>query len=214
MPHCIYLYIYIFISLSLSLYIYIYIYVYIYIYIIQIQIYRYIYHIYTYIFIYVYIYIYIYIYIHIHMHIHIHIHIHMYLKCTSIHPWKYVNKVGNIDKDVLCFSSSYHQIRLVIFVICQYDIFKIEIVTNLQEVDFLDVTFNLISNTYRPYKKPNDNLTYINTSSNRPSNIKQTVMSTIECGFTPKHVPDMTRTYNQIHHTDKYSEHSLIIWPV
>ena len=41
--------------------------------------------------------------------------------------------------------------------------FKIEIVTNLQEVDFLDVTFNLINNTYRPYKKPNDNLTYINT---------------------------------------------------
>ena len=39
--------------------------------------------------------------------------------------------------------------------------FKIEIVTNLQEVDFLDLTFNLISNTYHPYKKPNDNLTYI-----------------------------------------------------
>ena len=51
--------------------------------------------------------------------------------------------------------------------------FKIEIVTNLQEVDFLDVTFNLINNTYRPYKKPNDNLTYINTSSNHPPNIKQ-----------------------------------------
>ena len=33
--------------------------------------------------------------------------------------------------------------------------FKIEIVTNLQEVDFLDVTFNLINNTYRPYKKLN-----------------------------------------------------------
>ena len=34
--------------------------------------------------------------------------------------------------------------------------FKIEIVTNLTEVDFLDVTFNLENNTYRPYKKPND----------------------------------------------------------
>ena len=41
--------------------------------------------------------------------------------------------------------------------------FKTEIATNLQEVDFLDATFNLINNTYRPYKKPNDNLTYINT---------------------------------------------------
>ena len=36
--------------------------------------------------------------------------------------------------------------------------FKIE-VTNLMEVEFLDVTFNLERNTYRPYKKPNDNLT-------------------------------------------------------
>ena len=37
--------------------------------------------------------------------------------------------------------------------------FKIEVTTNLTEVDFLDVTFNLERNTYRPYKKPNDNLT-------------------------------------------------------
>ena len=51
--------------------------------------------------------------------------------------------------------------------------FKIEIVTNLQEVDFLDVTFNLIKNTYRPYKKPNDNLTYINASANHPPNIME-----------------------------------------
>ena len=51
--------------------------------------------------------------------------------------------------------------------------FKIETVTNLQEVDFLDVTFNLINNTYRPYKKPNDNLTYINTSNHPPNIIKQ-----------------------------------------
>ena len=57
--------------------------------------------------------------------------------------------------------------------------FKIEIVTNLQEVDFLDVTFNLINNTYRPYKKPNDNLTYINTSSNHPPNIIKQLTKTI-----------------------------------
>ena len=35
--------------------------------------------------------------------------------------------------------------------------FKTEVVTNLTEVDFLDVTFNL----YRPYKKPNDKLIII-----------------------------------------------------
>ena len=36
----------------------------------------------------------------------------------------------------------------------------------------------------------------------------------IECGFTLKRVRDMIRTYNQMHRTDKYSQHSSIIWPV
>ena len=40
------------------------------------------------------------------------------------------------------------------------------------------------------------------------------IQATIECGFTLKRVRDMSRTYSQMHRTDKYSEHSLIIWPV
>ena len=39
--------------------------------------------------------------------------------------------------------------------------FKIEISANLSEVDFLDVTFNFLNNTYRPYKKPNGKISYI-----------------------------------------------------
>ena len=50
--------------------------------------------------------------------------------------------------------------------------FKIEIVTNITEVDFLDVTFFLEYNAYCPYKKPNDKLIYIDISSNHPSQIK------------------------------------------
>ena len=34
--------------------------------------------------------------------------------------------------------------------------FKIEVKTNFHIVDFLDVTFNLLDETYKPYKKPND----------------------------------------------------------
>ena len=49
--------------------------------------------------------------------------------------------------------------------------FKIEIKTNLHIVDFLDVTFNLLDGTYKPYKKPNDQLLYVNTSSNHPPQI-------------------------------------------
>ena len=36
--------------------------------------------------------------------------------------------------------------------------FSIDITTNLVEVHFLDVTFNLLNETYRPYRKPNDKL--------------------------------------------------------
>ena len=49
--------------------------------------------------------------------------------------------------------------------------FKIEIVTNLPEVDFLDVKSNLENNTYRPYEKTNDKLIYIDASSNHPPQI-------------------------------------------
>ena len=35
-----------------------------------------------------------------------------------------------------------------------------------------------------------------------------------ECGFTLKRVRHMTRTYSQMHCTNKYSEHSSVIWPV
>ena len=49
--------------------------------------------------------------------------------------------------------------------------FKIEIQTHLKIVDFLDVTFNLTNGTYRPYKKANESLLYINTSSNHPPQV-------------------------------------------
>ena len=39
------------------------------------------------------------------------------------------------------------------------------------------------------------------------------VLVTIECGFTLKDIRDGTRTYSQMHRTDKYLEQSSIIWP-
>ena len=49
--------------------------------------------------------------------------------------------------------------------------FDIDISINMTSADFLDITMDLISNTYKPYKKPNDHLQYIHTSSNHPTNI-------------------------------------------
>ena len=50
--------------------------------------------------------------------------------------------------------------------------FNIEIKTNLKVVDFLDITFNLSNGTYKPYRKPNDNLLYVNTSNHVTEIIK------------------------------------------
>ena len=56
--------------------------------------------------------------------------------------------------------------------------FKFEIKTNLHIVDFLDITFNLSDETYKPYKKPNDQLLYVKSSSNHlPQIIKQLPIS-------------------------------------
>ena len=58
--------------------------------------------------------------------------------------------------------------------------FKIDIATNLSEVDFLDVNFNLLNGTYRSHKKTNDQILYINTSSNHPPQVIQQFPSSIE----------------------------------
>ena len=49
--------------------------------------------------------------------------------------------------------------------------FKTDIETNLKIVNFLDMTFNLINVSYKPYKKPVDTLLYINKNSNHPPQI-------------------------------------------
>ena len=41
------------------------------------------------------------------------------------------------------------------------------------------------------------------------------IQASLECGFTLKHVRDMIRcAYSQMRRTDKYSQHTSIIWPV
>ena len=67
-----------------------------------------------------------------------------------------------------CDQPTADRIRKDIIKVCKQIGFKIDIKTNLKEVDFLDVTLSLQKKTYRPYKKANDKLFYINTSSNHP----------------------------------------------
>ena len=60
--------------------------------------------------------------------------------------------------------------------------FKIKIKTTLHIVDFLDITFNLLDETYKLYKKPNHQLLYVNISSNHaPQIIKHLPRSISNC---------------------------------
>ena len=43
---------------------------------------------------------------------------------------------------------------------------KITAFANQQSTNFLDITFDLTNNSYKPYRKPNNELLYINGSSN------------------------------------------------
>ena len=57
--------------------------------------------------------------------------------------------------------------------------FNVEIKTNLKVTDFLDVTFTLLNGTYSPYKKPNDQLSYVHTSSDHPPQITKILAESI-----------------------------------
>ena len=74
---------------------------------------------------------------------------------------------------------------------------KIEIKTNLSEVSFLDVNFSLIKGTVKSYKKPNNNLSYINVSSNHPPNIIKRIPNSINDlpsrNFSSKEIFDNTK---------------------
>ena len=56
---------------------------------------------------------------------------------------------------------------------------EITIMTGLKSVDFLDVTFNLTSETYKPYKKPNNELLYVNKQSNHPSTVLSQIPNSV-----------------------------------
>ena len=65
-------------------------------------------------------------------------------------------------------SQNTDKIRKKIFHVFKDNAFNIDIVTNLMEVNFLDVSFNLRNGSYQLYKKPNDELKCINVLSNHP----------------------------------------------
>ena len=58
--------------------------------------------------------------------------------------------------------------KAIVKVFKKFDL-KITIDTNLKVTNFLDVTFDLETGSYKPFRKPGDDPSYINASSNHPS---------------------------------------------
>ena len=57
---------------------------------------------------------------------------------------------------------------------------SITIKCRLETVNFLDVTFDIVNNTYEPYRKPNDTPLFISINSNHPKSIKNTIQKSVE----------------------------------
>ena len=90
---------------------------------------------------------------------------------------------------------------------------------NLKTVDFLDVLFDLVNNTYQPYRKPNNELVYIHKQSNHPPNILKELpksinnrrISDISCD---EHVCNNTKeTYEKALESNGFTEKLTYIQP-
>ena len=87
------------------------------------------------------------------------------------------------DDDLACFENNDgHQndkIRKELIKIFQRNGLKLDIKCNLKVVDYLDITFDLITGSYKPYRKPNNDTRYINSKSNHPPTILKQIPTAI-----------------------------------
>ena len=61
---------------------------------------------------------------------------------------------------------------------------KLEIKCNLKSVDYLDITFDLTTGTYKPFNKMNNNPRYINANSNHPPSIVRDIPESVSKRIT------------------------------
>ena len=95
---------------------------------------------------------------------------------------------------------------------------SITIKCNLKSVDFLDVTFDLVSEIYKPYRKPNNKPLYINKHSNHPPNILKQLPKSIEkrISETSSNIDVFNRSikiYNDALHESNFKETLKFVIP-
>ena len=90
---------------------------------------------------------------------------------------------------------------------------QITVQTNLKMVDYLDVTLNLATGSYQPYRKPNDTPLYIHTQSNHPPPIIKHIPVAVEkriasLSSTEEIFNKAAPTYNEALKTSGYIWHT------
>ena len=80
--------------------------------------------------------------------------------------------------------SQIDKIRKKLFKIFDEMGLKITVETNLARVDFLDITMELTSETYQPFRKPNDTPLYVNAKSNHPPHVLKNIKPAINKRLT------------------------------
>ena len=63
----------------------------------------------------------------------------------------------------------------------------LEIECNLKTVNYLDITLDLNTGIYKPYRKPNDESLYIHAKPNHPANILKQLLISIETRLSKKY---------------------------
>ena len=89
---------------------------------------------------------------------------------------------------------------------------KITIEANKKTVNFLDVTFDLTSGTYKPFTKPNNKLLYVHRQSNHPPQLLKNIPENINKRLTSisssqkvfnEAIPPHQKALNESGHTYK-----------
>ena len=94
-------------------------------------------------------------------------------KCGIISRWW----TGNSKTDAR--SRIRKKKKKIIEILKKYGL-AITIKTNLFLVNFLDIQFNLLNGTFKPYRKPNNNPIYFHKDSNQPPQVLKELPKTID----------------------------------
>ena len=108
--------------------------------------------------------------------------------------WKYTQNRNRKKKTTNCLQIA---VNNKVFKDCGLSI-TIECI--LKSVDFLDVTFDLVKDIWKPYCKPNNKALYMNRHSNHPRNISKQLPKSIKNVYLNLHKKLMYST-NQLKST-------------